>query len=181
MVPKSDSNVKSSLASYGILIFSVLLLTVVDQLTKYLVVANMDLYDEIPVAGDVFVLRYVRNTGTLWSLLSGKTVLLAALSIVILAVIIYIYHNVAAAENFGPVRFCLILLAGGAVGNMIDRLWLGYVIDFLYFKLINFPVFNFADICVTVGAFLLLFLLIFKYKSDEDMEKLFGHKHQTTK
>ena len=74
-------------------------------------------------------------------------------------------------RHFLPLRVCAVMLAGGAIGNVIDRLYLGYVVDFFYFKLIDFPVFNVADIFVTVSMFLLIFLILFFYKED-DLDKI---------
>ena len=71
-----------------------------------------------------------------------------------------------------PLRICAVFIFSGAIGNFIDRLKLGYVVDFFYFKLIDFPVFNVADIYVTVGTFILAFLLSFYYK-EEDLDRIF--------
>ena len=70
--------------------------------------------------------------------------------------------------RYRPLAVCLMMISAGAVGNMIDRVSQGYVVDFLYFKLINFPIFNVADCYVTIGAACLVFLIMFYYK-DEDM------------
>ena len=66
-----------------------------------------------------------------------------------------------------PLKACIVAIAAGAIGNMIDRVRLGYVIDFFYFELIDFPIFNVADIYVTVAAFALVLLILFYYKEDE--------------
>ena len=66
-----------------------------------------------------------------------------------------------------PLLFCGSLIFAGALGNFIDRVIRNYVVDFIYFKPINFPIFNFADICVTVGTFVLFLCLIFVYKENE--------------
>ena len=66
-----------------------------------------------------------------------------------------------------PLKACIVSVVAGAIGNLIDRVRLNYVIDFLYFKLIDFPIFNVADIYVTVAAFVLIFLILFYYKESE--------------
>ena len=76
-----------------------------------------------------------------------------------------------ASKKFLPLRICAILIVSGAIGNLIDRIRLQYVIDFFYFKLIDFPVFNVADIFVTVSTILLLVLVLFYYK-EEDFEQI---------
>ena len=160
---------------YAALVIVTIILAAIDQLTKYLVVQNIELHKEIPVIGDAVVLTYIRNTGTAWSLLSGKTVFLLIITIIVCLLLIYVYHNIVEEDGFGLVRFLIMAIMGGAIGNMIDRIRLKYVVDFIYFKIIKFPVFNFADICVTVSIFLLLFICIFKLKS-EDVDILLGDK-----
>ena len=77
-------------------------------------------------------------------------------------------------KKFLPLRICAIFIASGAIGNVIDRVRLNYVVDFLYFKLIDFPIFNVADIYVTVAAVMLVILVCFYYK-EEDLERIFSH------
>ena len=74
-------------------------------------------------------------------------------------------------RKYLPLRACAVLIAAGAVGNFIDRIRLGYVVDFLYFKLIDFPIFNVADIYVTVSTALFIVLLCFYYK-EEDIDRI---------
>lgn len=171
-------NKNNKIIRYATLIIVSLILAAIDQLTKYLVIQNIELKQEIPVIGDAVVLTYIRNTGTAWSLLSGKTWFLIIVTFIVCAGIIYIYHNVILEDRFRALRVFLITIMGGAIGNMIDRVRLQYVIDFIYFKIINFPVFNFADICVTVSIFAILFLFIFKYKS-EDFDIILGDKKKS--
>ena len=75
----------------------------------------------------------------------------------------------------GVFRMCLYFIGAGAIGNMIDRMFRKYVVDFIYFRLIDFPVFNVADIYVTVAAVLLIVLVVFYYK-DEDFDKIFSKR-----
>ena len=78
-------------------------------------------------------------------------------------------------RRYLPLRICAVLLCAGAVGNMIDRIFRGYVVDFFYFKLIDFPVFNVADIYVTTAAVILIVLIVFLYK-EEDFDRIFPKK-----
>ena len=80
----------------------------------------------------------------------------------------YLIYKMPSDGKYRPLAVCLMMISAGAVGNMIDRVSQGYVVDFLYFKLINFPIFNVADCYVTIGAACLVFLIMFYYK-DEDM------------
>ncbi|MBP3233302.1 MAG: signal peptidase II [Eubacterium sp.] len=166
-----DNNVK--IKRYAVLVIVALLLAVIDQITKYMVVSSIKLHDEIPVIGNAVVITYIRNTGTAWSLFSGKTVFLLIITFVVCAALIYVYKNIITEDKYAILRWLITAMFGGAIGNMIDRIRLHYVIDFIYFKIIKFPVFNFADICVTVSIFITLFLFIFKYEG-EDLDIIFG-------
>lgn len=153
----------------AILLFCVLV--GIDQFAKYLVYSKMELYSSIVVWKDVFEINYIQNAGAAWGLFENKQILFIICSFVVLIMGIWVYIKCINKNIFKDIRILIILILAGAAGNMIDRIRFQYVVDFLYFKLINFPVFNIADCYVTVGFVLLLILIIFKYK-DEDFEKL---------
>ncbi len=133
-----------------------------DILTKKAVVSNMKLHESLPVIKDVFHITYVRNTGAAWSIFAGKTSVLGLVSaVVVVAALIFI---VIKKPKNKVLLASLSMIIGGGIGNMIDRFSLGYVIDFLDFKLINFPVFNVADIFVVCGATLLILYMLFEEK-----------------
>ena len=133
-----------------------------DILTKKAVVSNMKLHESLPVIKDVFHITYVRNTGAAWSIFAGKTSVLGVVSaVVVVAALIFI---VIKKPKNKVLIASLSMIIGGGIGNMIDRFSLGYVIDFLDFKLINFPVFNVADIFVVCGATLLILYMLFEEK-----------------
>ena len=161
--------------SYLFLLLGVLGIVLIDQLTKLLVTNNMELNESIPWITDVFELRYIRNTGMAWGMFNDKTWLLTVISLLMMAALLYVYHNITEGRYYRLLRILIICIIGGAVGNLIDRVRLGYVVDFLYFKLIDFPVFNVADIFVTVSVILLVILMIFKYKW-KDLDVLLGDK-----
>lgn len=152
------------LIAAGILIF-------IDQFTKYLVDTNMGLNEFISVIEDVFEIRYIRNTGTAWGMFAGMNmhIFFIIMTIILMAGMIYAYIKLSAARKFLPLNVTLVILFSGAIGNMLDRIRYHYVIDFLYFKLINFPIFNVADIYVVVAMFMLAYLIFFRYQ-DEDFE-----------
>ena len=135
-----------------------------DILSKYIVTAKMSVGLSIPLWENVFHLTYVRNTGAAFSLLSGQRIFLIALPILVVLVII-VYILVKKPQNKILLLSFALIISGG-IGNLIDRIRFGYVIDFLDFRLINFPVFNVADIWVTLGAALFICLLLF---SKEDV------------
>ncbi|GKX28790.1 lipoprotein signal peptidase [Vallitalea longa] len=150
-----------------LMLISVILLVGLDQYTKYLTVMNIEPTEYIPIIGDVFGLTYVKNEGSAFGMLQGQQWLFIIFTVVILIGMIYIFNKMPKDKKYYPLKFTLILFIAGAIGNFADRVRLKYVVDMLYFKLIDFPVFNMADCYVVVGAILLIALMIFKYK-DED-------------
>ncbi|MDF5710952.1 MAG: signal peptidase II [Nostoc sp. S4] len=125
-----------------------------DQITKYWVVQTFSLEQTLPLLPGIFHLTYVTNTGAAFSLLSGKVEWLRWLSLGVSLVLI-------ALALFGPTlnlwdQLGYGLILGGAMGNGIDRFILGYVVDFLDFRLINFAVFNVADSFISIGIVCLL-------------------------
>ena len=142
-------------------------LILIDQLTKHL--AYKYLYNKKPIVliKDIIEFVYVENRGAAFGILQNKQSFFYLLTIVVFIIIFYaIYSLKLNANNLSYFMF-LILIFAGAFGNFIDRLKNKYVIDFIYFKLIDFPVFNFADICITLGCVLLVFSLIFVYRGEE--------------
>lgn len=156
------------------------LLISIDQFLKFVIVSNFKLGEARAVIKDVFEITYIQNRGIAWGMFQGKKLVFIILTLVALVGCAYIYNNIKTKSRFLPLRICLIFLISGAVGNMIDRIKLGYVIDFLYFKLIDFPVFNFADICVTLSMLVIFVLLIFVY-SDDEFDEILGVKAEKKK
>ena len=132
-----------------------------DQLTKWLTVMNLDLYETFPLIENVFHFTYVRNTGAAFSMFSApdqRWIFMTISSISIVLLLGYLWFNRKGSKLL-CVAICLIV--GGGIGNMIDRITLKYVIDMLDFRLINFAIFNVADsfVCVGVGMFALAVIL----------------------
>ena len=147
-----------------ITIFS-LLIIILDQIIKFVVIQNMELYSSIIIIKNFFNITYVHNTGAAFSILSGNVVFLSLISLIVL-VAIYIY--LSKKKSFSKIQtITYSMLIGGIVGNMIDRIFRGFVIDYLDFSILkyNFPVFNFADICIVVSAIILLIFSIKEEKS----------------
>lgn len=162
---------------YVIGIIAIVLGVALDQYTKYL--ATIHLQEQpIVLIEDVFQLHYLENRGAAFGMLQGKQLFFLIVTILTLCVVAYLYIRLPKSKHFIPLRICLISLVTGAIGNMIDRLHLGYVVDFFDFVLINFPIFNVADIFATVSTFVLIFLFLFYYKeSDMDLiSELFSRK-----
>ena len=143
----------------AIIILSVL----IDQISKYIVVQTLPLYDSVTLIEGFFSFTHIQNRGAAWGMFSEhRWVFLAATAIAIIVLPIVLYRFRKLHVLFGT---SMSLIIGGAVGNMIDRLFLGYVVDFLEFTFIDFPVFNIADICIVVGTFMMAAYILFFDKS----------------
>lgn len=156
---------------YGMAIFMVIVCILLDQWTKHIAITHLKNQEPIVLIKGVFELFYLENKGAAFGLFQNKKLFFVISALLILFLIVWFYSRVPLNRHFLPLRVCAVMLAGGAIGNVIDRLYLGYVVDFFYFKLIDFPVFNVADIFVTVSMFLLIFLILFFYKED-DLDKI---------
>ncbi len=145
------------------------LLIALDQVTKYFAVRYLKDKPAIVLAEGIFELRYLENRGAAFGMLQNQKVFFIIVSLIVLAAIAYLLFKMPQEKKYVPLHFLLVLIASGAVGNMIDRIRLEYVVDFFYFVLINFPIFNVADIYVSVSCVVLAILMLFVYK-DEDLE-----------
>lgn len=142
-----------------------------DQITKYLAVAHLKEKEAYVLWDQVFQLEYLENRGAAFGMLQNQQIFFFFSVILISAVVVWFYFRVPMEKKFLPLRLCAVFIMAGAYGNFIDRLRLGYVIDFFYFKLIDFPVFNVADIYVTISTIVFCLLLFFYYK-EEDLERI---------
>ena len=142
-----------------------ILITLLDQLTKYLTATNISLGEGFTLIPGLFDITYVQNTGAAFSMLSDSTVFLSIISF-LFCIGIIIYWCIKKPVH-PLLRTSLTMLFAGAFGNGIDRLFRGFVVDFIETTFINFPVFNVADIAVTCGAALLIIYVIFFDKDDE--------------
>ena len=115
----------------------------------------------------VFELRYLENRGAAFGLLQNQRTFFIILTVIFLAAMVYVYMRIPSDKKFLPLRLLVIIVSAGAFGNFYDRLKLTYVRDFLYFSLIDFPIFNVADIYVTCSAVAFFVLIVFVYKEDD--------------
>ena len=147
---------------------AVIILILLDQFTKYLAVQHL-----LPLQGGkilipgVFRLLYLENRGSAFGMLQNKQTFFIIFTIIVLVAILIVYSHMPQTARMLFLRIDLVLIFAGAIGNFIDRIRQGFVVDFLYFELIDFPIFNVADIYVTVGCILLILLLLFYYKDEE--------------
>lgn len=147
----------------------VLLLLFLDQITKYLAQLHLKGKSPFPVIPDVLELRYLypENRGIAFGLFQHRVPVFIVLTVVFLAVIFYVWARLPKNGYYLPFLAVLVLMTAGAAGNFIDRVFRGYVIDFIYISLIDFPIFNLADVFVVCGGMLMVILVLFRYQ-DED-------------
>lgn len=148
-----------------LLIIAVLI--VFDMLTKKYIYGYCDANKDIIIFKDVLRFTATINTGAGFGMMKGKTTLLTVISFIsALILIALVFYSYPRRNKW--LRSSLVLIIAGAVGNLIDRMFLGYVRDFVYFELINFAVFNFADSFLTIGTILLIIYVLFFYSKDEE-------------
>ena len=145
---------------------------ILDQWSKYMAVLHLQGTDGVDLIPGVFRLTYLENRGAAFGVLQGQQWFFYIITAVILVAVLLVYRRMPAGRKFLPLRVCAVLIVSGALGNLIDRVGQEYVVDFFYFELIDFPVFNVADIFLTVSAVLLAVLLLLYYK-EEDLEYIF--------
>ena len=150
-------------------IIAVIFLIALDQGTKLWALGSLKPIHSVTVAEGLLDLTFVENRGVAFGMLSGQRWLILLLTVVIACGMIVFYLRLPRERKYTPLRAAILLVLAGAVGNIIDRLFRGYVVDFFEFTFFEWPVFNVADIYVVVGVILLLFMMIFVLK-DEDLD-----------
>ncbi|MBF0715323.1 signal peptidase II [Gemelliphila palaticanis] len=139
------------------ILLATILLIAFDQITKYLILSNFKLGESLLIIDNFFSITSHRNRGAAWGILEDSRLFFIVItSIFLIGMLIYLLKNKANLSFLDKITFALIM--GGAIGNFIDRIKTGEVVDFLDFKIFNynFPIFNIADICICIGVFLLV-------------------------
>ena len=145
---------------YLLMLLAVAGITAADQITKYLVVQNIPLYGQVPAVPGLFHLTYVQNTGAAFSMLRGAQWLFVLIFLVLTVVVVW--DMVKKVMPFTRLeRWLVVCVYAGGLGNMIDRVRLGYVVDMIEVEFMNFAVFNVADCFITCGCIGLMLHLIF--------------------
>ena len=134
-----------------------LVILAINLFTKYIIQKNMVPYQSIPVIDNIFHITYVQNTGAAFSILKGKTLFFTVVSMIVIAIIVL--SLIKLPTKYRALGIALAMILGGALGNLIDRLRFGYVVDFLDFRV--WPVFNVADCAIVLGVIILGYLIIF--------------------
>lgn len=137
----------------------ILILVLFDQFSKFWVVSNLDLHVTYPMIDSVLSLFYLHNDGAAWGILSGQMWLFYLITVAVLVVLVYLLHHDGRQHPLAALSFALII--AGAIGNFIDRLRLGYVVDMFKLEFIDFPIFNLADTFLTIGVILLIIYTLF--------------------
>ena len=179
------NNRKSLTIKYiGYLLF-IAVLTAFDQLTKFVAVDKLKGHKAFVIWDGVFELTYVENRGAAFGMQEGKIAMFVIITAILVPVLIYAIYRIdnilkekgtsVSKRAFTLLQIDLVLLIAGAIGNLIDRLANGYVVDFFYFKLIDFPVFNVADCYVTVSTIALMLICCFML-SEKELDYLLRSK-----
>lgn len=148
----------------GSIVFLILL---IDQTTKYYASHLVGRERKIVLIKSILELRYIENTGAAFGSFVGKNIAIMVTVIVIILLLLLMYRRLGKTGNYFNIRLAMAILISGAVGNLIDRVIHGFVIDFIYFVPIDFPKFNFADICIVLSLLTISYLFLFVYTEDE--------------
>lgn len=164
-IRRETSHRNSRLLAMDAVIMLVLLLA--DQFTKYLALSRLKGSPAVVLIDGVLELQYVENTGMAFSLFRDKKIFILIMGCIVMAVILFFLFRIPDSRRFRIVHILLAALIAGALGNMIDRIRFDFVVDFISFVLIHYPVFNVADCYIVVSAIILFILFMFVYKEEE--------------
>ena len=139
----------------------------IDRYTKMLAVANLKGKPSYILIKGVFEFLYSENRGAAFSILQGKQWFFYIVTLLVLLVIYYIVYKLPFEKKYMPLFYILCFIFAGALGNFIDRVMYAYVVDFIYISLINFPIFNMADIYISISTTVLIVCLLFIYKEED--------------
>lgn len=148
-------------------LLGIIILVALDQYTKYLAVVHLKDKPAYIIINGILELNYLENRGAAFGMMQNQKVFFVFVAAVILCAIGYVLFKTPDNKKYRILHLLLSLIAAGAIGNMIDRIRFDYVVDFIYFVLINFPIFNVADIYVTISTIAFVILLLFVYKEND--------------
>lgn len=146
------------------------LLIFIDQFSKYLARTKIGHDNKIDIIKKVLCLELIENRGAVWGIGNGKNGsvdFLTIVTVIIIIFILFIYFKFPLEKKYRDLRLIIVFIVSGAVGNLIDRIWLKYVTDFIYIELINFPIFNIADCYITISCLVTVLLILTKYRNDD--------------
>lgn len=157
------------------LVLAVLLLAF-DQLTKYLAIVRLKNQPAYVLIDGVLELQYLENRGSAFGMLQNQKYLILFMGVIFLAVILFVLLKLPQQKKFCSLHILLSFIVAGGIGNMIDRIRFDYVVDFISFVLIHYPIFNVADCYIVCGVIVLFALFLFVFK-EEDLEFLSFQKN----
>lgn len=146
---------------------AMILLTWLDQFTKNMAVLHLKGKPSVPILKDILILQYLENKGAAFGMLQNQKIFFIFIEVLILFVIGFVLIRMPSGKKYNLMHVILVLVASGAIGNMIDRVVQDYVVDFIYFVLIDFPIFNVADIYVTCATVMFVIVVLFYYKEED--------------
>ena len=156
-----------------------ILLIIYDQYTKILITPLKN-SEPIVYINNVLEITYLENRGAAFGILQGQRILFILIAAVVLVVMGFFFVKIPAKKKYIKLNVSLVLILAGALGNTIDRASFGYVRDFIYFKIINFPVFNVADIYITCSTIWLAIMILFCFK-ENDLDFLIPKEKKTVR
>lgn len=167
---------KKKICLFCIDIVLIAILIAFDRFTKQLALAYLKGTAGLSLISGVLELRYLENRGAAFSLLQGKTWLILLTGFLFIGIVIYFIMKMPDHKKYNIIHIVVSFFIAGGIGNMMDRFLYGYVVDFISFVLINFPIFNVADIYVVVAFFIVGIFVLFIF-TDDDLEFLSFRKH----
>ncbi|MBR5376787.1 MAG: signal peptidase II [Lachnospiraceae bacterium] len=174
-------NKKTGIIFCCIDLVSIAILFLADRVTKIMARNALMGNDGKELIHGVLELRYLENFGAAFGMLQNFRIFFIVVGAVFLALMLFFLIMIPATGKYRLLRICLCLMSAGAAGNLYDRVTLDYVIDFIYFSCINFPIFNVADCYVTVSTAVLIILLLFVYREEDlDLKKIYGLDRKKT-
>lgn len=143
------------------------ILVIADQLTKHLAVVRLKNQAAYNLINGILEFNYLENRGAAFGVLQNQKYFFVFVALIFIGVIVFILIKVPTQKKYYSLNILLVMIAAGAVGNMIDRVRYDYVVDFIYLVCIQFPIFNVADIYVTTATVILVFQILFVYKTND--------------
>lgn len=155
----------ASLLVTDFMLFVILVIT--DQLTKHLAVVRLKNQAAYNLINGILEFNYLENRGAVFGVLQNQKYFFVFVALIFIGVIVFVLIKVPTQKKYYSLNILLVMIAAGAVGNMIDRVRYDYVVDFIYLVCIQFPIFNVADIYVTTATVILVFQILFVYKTND--------------
>lgn len=156
---------RASLLVTDFMLFVILVIT--DQLTKHLAVVRLKNQAAYNLINGILEFNYLENRGAAFGVLQNQKYFFVFVALIFIGVIVFVLIKVPTQKKYYSLNILLVMIAAGAVGNMIDRVRYDYVVDFIYLVCIQFPIFNAADIYVTTATVILVFQILFVYKTND--------------